>query len=155
MIGTEIAHYRITAKLGPGGMGEASSLLSTAKRHKVAIDYPPGFGVRQRSPRSCRFRRDTKPRDLSCNSLTARLKSGDYSTFRLCTPRRSRAISTFRKSHAPRRARRTRSSNGGARSSGRAVQRFPSRSVGQRISISPTRSRAGSESQPYLQPETK
>ena len=37
MIGRTVAHYRITAKLGEGGMGEVHHAIDTKLRREVAI----------------------------------------------------------------------------------------------------------------------
>ncbi|MFQ5527495.1 MAG: hypothetical protein ACE5GX_14675 [Thermoanaerobaculia bacterium] len=41
MIGQSLSHFRITAKLGEGGMGEVYRAEDTKLRHEVAIEVLP------------------------------------------------------------------------------------------------------------------
>ena len=41
MIGTTLAHYRITGELGAGGIGEARLTDGSLNRRRVALEGPP------------------------------------------------------------------------------------------------------------------
>ena len=59
MINTTIAHYKITGKLGQGGMGEVYRALDTKLDREVAIKVlPPEFA--QHTERLARFEREAK-----------------------------------------------------------------------------------------------
>ena len=59
MLGTSIAHYRITAKLGQGGMGEVYRAMDTKLGREVAIKVlPQGFAKDKES--LARFEREAK-----------------------------------------------------------------------------------------------
>lgn len=59
MIGTDIAHYRITAKLGEGGMGAVYRATDTRLNREVAIKMlPPAFA--QNPDRLARFTREAQ-----------------------------------------------------------------------------------------------
>jgi eukaryotic-like serine/threonine-protein kinase len=59
MIGTQIAHYRITAKLGQGGMGEVWQATDTTLGREVALKLLPGdFAIDP--DRHARFEREAK-----------------------------------------------------------------------------------------------
>jgi Tol biopolymer transport system component len=59
MIGTELAHYRITAKLGEGGMGEVWRATDTKLGRDVAIKVLPG-SFSSDPERLARFEREAK-----------------------------------------------------------------------------------------------
>lgn len=59
MIGTRIAHYEITAKLGQGGMGEVYRARDTKLDREVAIKVLP-VAVSQDAERLARFEREAK-----------------------------------------------------------------------------------------------
>ena len=59
MINTTIAHYKVTAKLGQGGMGEVYRATDTKLDREVAIKIlPPEFS--QHPERLARFEREAK-----------------------------------------------------------------------------------------------
>ena len=59
MIGTELAHYRITAKLGEGGMGEVWRATDSKLGRDVAIKVLPD-SFSQDPERLARFEREAK-----------------------------------------------------------------------------------------------
>ena len=59
MIGTTIAHYKITAKLGQGGMGEVYRATDTKLEREVAIKVLPKSVVQDKE-RLARFEREAK-----------------------------------------------------------------------------------------------
>jgi serine/threonine protein kinase len=59
MIGETIAHYRITAKLGEGGMGEVYRARDTKLDRDVAIKILPA-AFAQDADRMARFRREAQ-----------------------------------------------------------------------------------------------
>lgn len=59
MLGTSIAHYKITAKLGQGGMGEVYRATDTNLDREVAIKVLPQ-SVAQDKERLARFEREAK-----------------------------------------------------------------------------------------------
>ena len=59
MINTTIAHYRITAKLGQGGMGEVYRATDTKLDREVAIKVLPEAFSRD-AHRMARFEREAK-----------------------------------------------------------------------------------------------
>ena len=59
MIGSQITHYQITAKLGQGGMGEVYRATDTKLDREVAIKVLPG-AVAQDAERLARFEREAK-----------------------------------------------------------------------------------------------
>ncbi|HUJ50765.1 MAG TPA: protein kinase [Bryobacteraceae bacterium] len=59
MIGQSIAHYRITAKLGEGGMGEVYRAVDTKLDREVALKILPA-NLAQDSGRMARFEREAK-----------------------------------------------------------------------------------------------
>ena len=59
MLGTFIAHYEITAKLGQGGMGEVYRATDTKLDRQVAIKVLPQ-AVAQDKERLARFEREAK-----------------------------------------------------------------------------------------------
>ena len=59
MLGTTIAHYKITAKLGQGGMGEVYRATDTKLDREVAIKVLPQ-SVAQDKERLARFEREAK-----------------------------------------------------------------------------------------------
>ena len=59
MIGTQILHYRIEAKLGEGGMGEVFLATDTKLDRKVALKFlPPHFATDPES--KARFEQEAK-----------------------------------------------------------------------------------------------
>ena len=59
MVGTDIAHYKITSKLGQGGMGEVYRATDTKLDREVAIKVlPESFA--QDKERLARFDREAK-----------------------------------------------------------------------------------------------
>src|SRR5579863_9136441 len=59
MIGQTIAHYRITAKIGAGGMGEVYRATDTKLDREVALKIlPPAFA--SDADRMARFEREAK-----------------------------------------------------------------------------------------------
>ncbi len=59
MIGTTIAHYKITAKLGEGGMGEVYRATDDRLNRDVAIKLLPAM-VEQDPMRLARFKREAQ-----------------------------------------------------------------------------------------------
>ena len=59
MIGTSIAHFKITAKLGEGGMGEVYRATDTKLEREVAIKVLPKEFT-QDPERLARFEREAK-----------------------------------------------------------------------------------------------
>ena len=59
MIGKTVAHYRITSKLGAGGMGEVYRVLDTKLDREVGIKVLPA-AVAQDRERLARFEREAK-----------------------------------------------------------------------------------------------
>src|SRR5262245_110981 len=57
--GTSIAHYRVTSKLGEGGMGEVWRATDTKLNRDVAIKILPG-AFAQDSSRMARFEREAQ-----------------------------------------------------------------------------------------------
>ena len=57
MIGTSLSHYRITAKLGQGGMGEVYRATDENLGREVAIKVLPA-AVAQDTERLARFKRE-------------------------------------------------------------------------------------------------
>ena len=59
MIGTSIAHYRITAKIGEGGMGEVYRATDTRLNRDVALKVLPEFFAADKG-RMARFQREAQ-----------------------------------------------------------------------------------------------
>ena len=59
MIGNELAHFRVTAKLGEGGMGEVYRAEDTKLGREVAIKVLPA-AVSEDPGRLARFEREAK-----------------------------------------------------------------------------------------------
>jgi serine/threonine protein kinase len=53
MIGTTVSYYRITEKLGQGGMGEVSCAEDTNLSRQVAIKVLPGEFAHDAEPLEC------------------------------------------------------------------------------------------------------
>jgi serine/threonine protein kinase len=71
-----IAHYRVTAKIGEGGMGEVWRASDTKLGREVAIKILPEAFARD-ADRMARFEREAKPRMWSEKKL-ANLSLGNY-----------------------------------------------------------------------------
>ena len=50
MIGRSLGHYRITAAIGAGGMGEVFRATDTKLGRAIALKVPSRYGSRRRSP---------------------------------------------------------------------------------------------------------
>lgn len=81
MIGGQIAHYRIEAKLGEGGIGKVSSEEYTSLQRKLALEFLPCLWSRRPSASD-----SSGKRDLWSNGLERARKLDSVFTQSLLNP---------------------------------------------------------------------